>query len=59
MKCGFCGGELIWSNDFDALDIGWDKDGIVTQYNCSECGAMWEGILLDEDEDEEIKGEVE
>lgn len=48
MKCGFCGGKLIWQNDFDAEDLGYDKEGIVTYYTCSECGAMWEGVLLEE-----------
>lgn len=52
MKCGFCGGDCYWQNDFDAQDLGYDKDGVVSFWTCSNCRAEWEGTLLDEgDED--------
>lgn len=56
MKCWFCNGDLMWSNDFSFEDYGLEGEGIVTILTCSECGATWEGymdideenILLDE-----------
>lgn len=40
--CWWCGGELIWSNDFAKCDIydDPDADGIVTYLNCKDCGAL-------------------
>lgn len=54
MKCWFCRGELIWSNDFSFEDYGLDGEGIVSVLTCSDCGATWEGYLdLDEEEKDE------
>ncbi len=43
MDCGFCGEKMVWQNDFDACNLGYDEDGIVTYYSCPCCGAEWEG----------------
>ena len=37
-KCFNCDGELIWGGDHSFEDYGIDgRDGIVTNYSCSEC----------------------
>lgn len=46
-KCWFCGGTMIWHNDYDYADIYGDEDcttGIVTFLRCSRCGADAEFI---------------
>lgn len=50
MKCWFCGGTLIWNNDYNYEDYGLDGEGIVSVLVCSECGAMGEGYKGVEDE---------
>lgn len=39
--CWYCGGQLIWDNDFDLDDIYGEGsgEGIVTFLHCRECGA--------------------
>lgn len=39
MKCWFCGGNLVWQNDFSFEDYGVDGDGIVAVLCCAECNA--------------------
>lgn len=41
-QCFFCDTEVIWQNDFDAADYGYEDDGIVGVYVCPECGAEYE-----------------
>ena len=53
MKCHFCAGPLIWQSDFNAEDYGYEQSGLVAVLMCGNCGAQWEGIQLDEDEEEE------
>lgn len=50
MNCHFCGGKLIWGNDFSFEDYGIEGEGIVTSMTCSGCGATWEGYLEIENE---------
>ena len=38
-RCWYCGGKLIWQNDFAYSDIYGAGEGIVTYLTCSECGA--------------------
>lgn len=47
--CWLCGGKLIWGNDFDAEDLGYDRPGIVAQLQCSNCNADVEYVLLEEE----------
>jgi hypothetical protein len=41
--CWWCGGRLIWQNDFDKEDL-MDEEGIVTYLMCSSCNASVEYI---------------
>ena len=39
-KCFICGAEVIWENDWDAIDeYGYEEPGIVHTYHCPKCGA--------------------
>jgi hypothetical protein len=51
MQCPRCDQQLIWGNDFDAEDIGYDVGGIVTYYSC-QCGVQVEIFVPFEREDE-------
>lgn len=48
MKCWHCQSELIWQSDHDLEDLGWDRDGILTEFKCSKCPAEVTVILPDE-----------
>lgn len=42
-KCYNCGSQaVIWDNDFDFSDFGYEGDGIVQVYHCMECGTQYE-----------------
>lgn len=49
--CWFCGGRLIWGGDNDAQDLGFEREGIVTNLTCSQCNAFVEYTLLEEEEE--------
>ena len=51
--CWYCGGKLIWENDFSYEDVYGEGEGIVTYLMCSECGARVQYELRDDEEDEE------
>ena len=39
-ECWYCGGDVVWDNDFSASDVYGDGvEGIVTYLHCAECGA--------------------
>lgn len=50
MNCFFCSHTLIWGGDHDAEECGYERTGIVTNLSCSNCGASWEGVLLEKEE---------
>lgn len=50
-RCWYCGGQLIWQNDYDLEDIE-DRPGIYTELVCSECGAFVTYTFREEEEDE-------
>lgn len=51
-RCWYCGGELVWQNDFDYSDVYAEGEGIVTYLHCSNCGANVEySLRMDEEED--------
>lgn len=58
-SCIHCGGNLVWQNDFDFEDCGYDGCGVVTFWHCSQCGAEIEVKLplrplpTEEEEDED------
>ena len=50
--CWYCGGRLIWQNDFDYADVFGEGEGIVTYLHCIECGARVEYSKRDDEEDD-------
>lgn len=50
--CWYCGGRLILKNNYDYCDVFGEGKGIVTDLQCSECGAMVQYALCDETEQE-------
>lgn len=48
MNCLICKSKLIWGADFDAEDYGYDCEGVVGTYHCSneDCGLFYEMINL-------------
>lgn len=44
--CHFCGGNLIWQNDFDTEDYGYEGEGVVAVLTCPDCNADWTGVWL-------------
>lgn len=44
--CICCGRKAHWSSDFDTSDYGYEVEGVVGVYSCSndECGAVYEII---------------
>ena len=40
--CWYCGGRLVWGNDYSPEDLGYDEgtDGIVSHLTCMDCGAF-------------------
>lgn len=49
--CWYCGGPLIWQNDYDLEDIE-DEPGIYTELTCSKCGAFVTYTVRDGMDDE-------
>ena len=38
-ECPFCGAKaVIWDADFDFSDFGYEGDGVIHAYHCTECG---------------------
>lgn len=45
-ECYHCGRRsVIWDCDYDAEDCGYDTEGIVQMFHCSECGAEIEYLI--------------
>ena len=52
-ECFHCGQRaVIWDNDFNAEDYGYSGRGIVHALHCSNCGAIIEYILMEEDDEQ-------
>ena len=51
--CWYCGGKLVWQNDFSYDDVYGEGEGIVTYLMCSECGARVQYEHRDDEEEEE------
>ena len=49
--CPFCGKPtIIWDNDYDLQDVGYEDNGILSEYHCMNCNAWFEiGVPLNED----------
>lgn len=41
-NCIMCGAELIWQNDYDFEDYGIEGEGVVSTWDCPNCGAWHE-----------------
>ena len=53
-ECFHCGMKaVIWDGDFDFEDYGYDGEGIVREYHCTNCGAMITYSIPCEDENED------
>ena len=53
-ECFHCGQKsLVWDNDFNYEDMGYEGDGIVHILHCTNCGCEVEYRLSLEDTDEE------
>ena len=57
-RCWYCGGRLIWDNDFDYADVYGEGKGIVTYLHCTNCEAIVEYSIKDEDEESEEDEQV-
>ena len=61
-ECAHCGmTAVIWECDYDFSDFGYEGDGIVQIYHCSNCGAEIEyriSFERDDEEEEENAGTV-
>lgn len=34
--------SVIWDNDFDFIDLGYEGEGVVNMCHCENCGAIIE-----------------
>ena len=49
-----CTNSVIWDSDFNYEDFGYEGDGIVHVYHCTNCGAQIEyRVPLDNESEEE------
>ena len=49
-----CGGEVSWSADYSFEDYGYEGEGIVHRYRCTECGAIHEVCEEIEEEPKQV-----
>ena len=55
MKCFYCGGEVMYTNedmlsDLMGIDLPEEEDSIVGFFTCSKCGASYEVYQSNEKE---------
>lgn len=56
--CTCCKGKCHWSSDWDANDLGYEHEGVIGLYTCSNCSVDFEirdFIIDDESEVRSIK----
>lgn len=59
-ECFHCGSRsVIWDNDFDFEDFGYEGEGIVHICHCTNCGSEIEYRVPIETTDENVKTSVE
>jgi len=46
--CPKCGGTICWENDYNAEDLMYNNDGIVSVFRCSHCGLVSEMLVEDD-----------
>lgn len=53
-QCPNCGGMTsVWQADFDFEEMGYEGEGVVQTYHCTNCGAEIEYKVAEKQEDEE------
>ena len=45
VKCYNCNSEMIWGNDFDFDDFGYEGEGIVSCFTCPTCDTYAEFVI--------------
>ena len=53
MKCPNCDSEMIWDNDFNSEDCGYDEKGIISYYEYLKCGTIAEIYVPEKSPNEE------
>lgn len=55
--CTCCKGKCHWSSDWDASDLGYEHEGVIGLYTCSNCSIDFEirDLMIDEKEVRSIK----
>ena len=59
-KCFQCGHELVWQSDYMKSEVGYidsnneEDDGVVSCYDCPNCGTHYEVIEPDKEEKDEL-----
>lgn len=55
MNC-ICGAKMIWNSDFDFEDYGYDENGVVSHYYCSDekCGCSMDLYIPDRTNNDDI-----
>jgi hypothetical protein len=49
--CFNCGGPVIWDNDFDPEDMGFEEKGIMHICHCNDCKAEIHYIVREEEDE--------
>ena len=47
VKCYACKSEMIWQNDFNFEDFGYEGDGVVSCFSCPACDTYAEFVIPD------------
>lgn len=51
-ECFHCGERLvIWDNDFNSEDYGYEPGGLIHACHCEGCGALITYLLLPDEEE--------
>ena len=52
-ECFHCGQRsVVWQCDYDAEELGYEREGIVHILHCANCGADNEYVIFNEAEDD-------
>ena len=49
VECYNCQSEMIWGNDFDFKDFGYDGEGVVVCFTCPKCDTYAEFVIPDKE----------
>ena len=45
VKCYNCDTEMIWQNDFDFDEVGYEGEGVISSFTCPECDTYAEFVI--------------